>query len=491
MDNQAKVIRESVVDGIAVTPRFREKQLASLHQALLSARDEIIQAIAAESQSHTNEATAQFLMVMQAIKTFHDAVNPKTLIEDEYQISKGKNHTSKRSPYGCAYIKPSTCDIFYSTTVPIAAAIAAGNCVVLELSQNLSSLNSILRKLLRASLLKETFAIVDQDPFDSSFSAKYCTYLDGCEAEKVVSNTRLLRTQANRVVAVVDRSADVSLAAKECVKARFAFGGRSVYAPDIILVNEFAIQKFRTSVAECALRYFAVSRNESGDKKDSLARKRAGPLNGEVQKKLDSSSAEIVVSGDKGTIAVVRDRQSDLFQGKLNSPLLLIAPISSMDDAINFLEDEPVLRASYLFSAPAAAKYLGQFISSSLTCTNSIPVELLVGPAAPEGSATTLQPRYSPEMFSFASPELIEESNLSQALSVLSSSESSAKEVKKAEDGVDISLQRIAEAFGPPVGFFEQGLLFGLSCVLVSIISVSAYGVRYGYPVLVSRLRGT
>lgn len=493
METQIKMIRSSVTDGTAITPRFREKQLASLHKTLLSARNEIVQAIVDELSCHVNEATAQFLLVMQAVKTFHNAVNPTTLIEEEYQIAKGKNHLSKRTPYGCAYITPSTNDVFYSVVVPVSAAIAAGNCVVLELSQNLSTLNSILRRLLQTALLRETFAIVSSDPFDSSFVTRHCIHLDGRETEKAVSETRYLRTPANRVIAIVDRSAEIAQAAKECVKARFAFGGRSAYAPDVILVNEFAIQKFRTAVAECALRYFAVDRNENGSKTETSARRRAGPLNSELQKKLDNSSAEVLVSGDKGTIAVVRDRQSDLFQGRLNSPLLLITPISSMDDAINFLEDkaDPVLRASYLFSAPAAAKYLEQFVASSLTCSNSIPVELLIGPATPEGSTTSLQPRYSPEMFSFASPALIETSGYSQTLSILSSSESDAKDVKKAEDGIDISLKRVAEAFGPPVGFFEQGLLFGLSCVLVSIIGASAYGVRYGYPMLMSRFRGS
>lgn len=491
MEDQAKTIRSSVIDGTAITPRFREKQLASLHRTLLSARSEIIHAIINDSQSHSNEATAQYLIVMQTIKALHESVNPKTLIENEYQVAKGRNHTTKRSPYGCVCITPSTCDKFYSTVVPVAAAIAAGNCVFLELLQDLSALNSILRRLLCEALLHETFAIGDAHPFDSSFVNRYCIQLDGREAEKVVSTTRTLRTPATRVVAVVDRSADVAAAAKECVKARFAFGGRSAYAPDIILVNEFEIQTFRTAVAECALRYFAVSQIGT-DKAENLARKRNGQLNTELKDKLDNSSAEIVVTGDKGTIAVVRDRQSNLFEGKLNSPLLLIAPISSMDDAINLLQDksDSILRATYLFSAPAAAKYLGQFIPSSLTCANNIPVELLIGPAAPEGSITTLQPRYSAEMFSFASPELIETPNSSQALSILISSEADIKQSKKAEEAIDISLKRVVEAFGPPVGFFEQGLLFGLSCVLVSVITAGVYSVRYSYPVLLSRFRG-
>ena len=494
MADSLKTIRSSIIDGIAHTPRYRERQLASLHKALIESRSNLIRLIAEDSTVTTAEATAQFLLVLRAIKEFHTAVNPKQSLESEYLLAHGKNFASRRTPYGCAYIQPSNHDTFYSSVVPTAAAIAAGNGVVLELPQTSSALNVELKKLMRKAISSETFAITEGSSATQEFIVESCLVLNGRAIENAESSTRKLRTPSRRVAAVVDRSAELGTAAKDCVKARFGFGGKSAYAPDVVLCNEFVLKPFLTALTESAMHYFSNQTNGLVDYAEKAASRRRPGLESSVQRKLQSSSAEALVSGDKGTIAVLRDRKSDLLAGKLDTPLLLIVPISSMDDAINMLgnDNQPRsrLRADYLFCAPAAAKYLGQFIPSALTCANHIPVELLIGPPAPEGIAASTQPRYNPDMFSLASPEYIQQSSLSQTLSVLLSSDSDPKARKHAEEELDVAIQRVPEAFGPPIGFFEQGLLFGLSCFLVTAVTAGGFAIRYGGPALMSRIRG-
>jgi hypothetical protein len=62
---------------------------------------------------------------------------------------------------------------------------------------------------------------------------------------------RLVSDPEARVVAVVERDADLDLAARELVRARFALRGRSPYAPDVVLVNEWVKREF----LEAALRH--------------------------------------------------------------------------------------------------------------------------------------------------------------------------------------------------------------------------------------------
>ena len=45
-------------------------------------------------------------------------------------------------------------------------------------------------------------------------------------------------------LAVVDRTADIALAAKEIAWSCFAFGGKGVYVPGCVLVNEFVLDAF-------------------------------------------------------------------------------------------------------------------------------------------------------------------------------------------------------------------------------------------------------
>lgn len=62
-------------------------------------------------------------------------------------------------------------------------------------------------------------------------------------SNQLVSATRFL------TVAVVDRTSDIDRAARALVHARFAFKGRSPYAPDLVLVNEFVRKDFMQAAA--------------------------------------------------------------------------------------------------------------------------------------------------------------------------------------------------------------------------------------------------
>lgn len=103
-----------------------------------------------------------------------------------------------------------------------------------------------------------------------------------------------------RVVAVVDRTGNVTQAARELVAARFALGGRSPYSPDVVFVHEFAMKPFVEAVITHASKYLA---GENGEER-SLARKSS--LLGAIQK--SDRSCRILVSGSNWGVVEVQDR---------------------------------------------------------------------------------------------------------------------------------------------------------------------------------------
>ena len=52
------------------------------------------------------------------------------------------------------------------------------------------------------------------------------------------------------VVAFVERDADIEAAARAVVTARFAQGGKSPYAPDLVMVNEWVKKDFLSAVVQ-------------------------------------------------------------------------------------------------------------------------------------------------------------------------------------------------------------------------------------------------
>lgn len=71
---------------------------------------------------------------------------------------------------------------------------------------------------------------------------------------------------------------------------------------------------------------------------------------------------------------------------KVDGPALLVAPMTSLDDAIRLVNGtattsspvgKPANLASYVFAQPATAKYLSQFIDAQASFVNHIPAQLL------------------------------------------------------------------------------------------------------------------
>jgi len=154
--------------------------------------------------------------------------------------------------------------------------------------------------------------------------------------------------------------------------------------------------------------------------------------------------------------------------------------------------------AGYYFGTPEVVKYLSQFIESGVSFSNHIPVHLLrkslvygschpllnrlaVGPATPIWlENATADDRSQPQLFTYPTPRFIQHGESSKALeSALTSDNSTALSVLEttAMTGlVDFKRRPV----GGTIGFFEQGILVGLSGVLATVASVIALSV-YGY----------
>lgn len=89
--------------------------------------------------------------------------------------------------------------------------------------------------------------------------------------------------------------------------ARFSFGGKSPYAPDVVLVNEFAKKAFMTAVVKESIE-FLTTENGSIEKGATKRKSESKKLLDEVR---NDDSARIVTSGANGAILDVEKRYAD------------------------------------------------------------------------------------------------------------------------------------------------------------------------------------
>ncbi|KAL1582219.1 hypothetical protein WHR41_09073 [Cladosporium halotolerans] len=464
-------LRAAAIDGRAHNIYYRQSQIEKLHQTLIGAAQEIKEALSFDYNYSPAEVAAEINLTLEAIKRDYASLQPAKALEDEYLLANGSDAPGSRQPAGIVYIEPCAHTLLFSTAVPLSAALAAGNCVIVLLENSLKRLPSILRQALQSSLHPDTFAIASSPVSDPNILSS-SIFVDQNSSETWPRLNHLASLARSGTVAVVDRTADVKLAAKELVAARFAFGGTSPYAPDLVLVNEFVKQAFLQAVVDGCREGRTGTRSREG--KAGGANKLDEQL--QALKKVDPR-VQIVVQEAKAAVAELSAREAQALSTKDEASIMKVIPVKSLDDAIDLIGNTSsgAALAAYHFGTPAVGKYLAQFIDARASFINHVPRGLLVGPAYPATHALELSARYTPDMFSWARPGFanVQPSSASLAAQLAASDSVAVQKVLKQALG---PLKAMKRKPGGGVGFFEQGFLMNAGLILTFTISATAIG---------------
>jgi len=130
----------AAIDGRTQSIRYRQSQLRKLHDVLIKNRTEVRNAIVTDSGNTSVEADINFFLAISELKKHYSSLNLEHSLEEEYSVAKGKDALKRRVGSGIVYIVPSSYTLFYSVVSPLSAAIAAGNCVIIEVILFLKSL---------------------------------------------------------------------------------------------------------------------------------------------------------------------------------------------------------------------------------------------------------------------------------------------------------------------------------------------------------------
>lgn len=141
MDNRERVTVEwdvleridaAAIDGRAHNICYRQHQLLLLSTFVEKHADRICQAIAHDSGFSEEEAVFELLQSAEAIRTLYEQLDLQAALEDEYSVANNKDNISARVPVGVVVIRPGQHSRLFSIISPAAAALAAGNCVIVE-----------------------------------------------------------------------------------------------------------------------------------------------------------------------------------------------------------------------------------------------------------------------------------------------------------------------------------------------------------------------
>lgn len=131
---------------------------------------------------------------------------------------------------------------------PLVGAIAAGNTVILKTSSKSKATTNIISKLIRDNFRDEYIIHLDNKDldYDELLSKKYdhVFYTGGPDvAKKIMKNqadnlTKLTLELGGKSPCLVEKTADIKLAAKKIAWAKTVNAGQTCIAPDFVIVDE-------------------------------------------------------------------------------------------------------------------------------------------------------------------------------------------------------------------------------------------------------------
>jgi aldehyde dehydrogenase (NAD+) len=267
--------------------------------------------------------------------------------------------------------------------MPLVGALAAGNAVVLKPSEVAAQTSAVLARRVREYLdpagvavveggVEQTTALLEQ-PFAHIFytgNGRVGRIVMAAAARHLVSVTLEL---GGKSPCIVDRDADLEIAARRIAWGKFINAGQTCIAPDYVLVHErcedelilalgAAIESFYGADPSASPDYARIVNRRHWDRLCALLADGDAVIGGEA----DASRLYIAP-----TVLRNVSPKSPIMQEEIFGPILPLLRVNSMDDAVDFVNELDCPLALYLFSEdPEVREKVLDDTSSGGVCVN-------------------------------------------------------------------------------------------------------------------------
>jgi len=295
----------------------------------------------------------------------------------------------KPSPYGCVLIMSPWNYPFLLTMDPLVDAIAAGNTAVLKPSAYAPHTAEVMAEIIKECFAPEFVSVVTGGRAENTslleMDFNYIFFTGGKTVGKEV-----MRHAAERLIPVtlelggkspciVDRSADLSLAARRIVFGKFVNCGQTCVAPDYIYCDE----KIKDRLTEELRKQIRIQYGEEPFQNENygkiINRKHYERICGLIDEKKVVIGGRKDEAGERIEPTVMTDVSwEDAVMGEeIFGPVLPILTYSSLKDAAQKISSMPSPLALYIFSSDRKnIAYLKERVSFGGGCINDTLIHL-------------------------------------------------------------------------------------------------------------------
>lgn len=358
-------IRKYFKTGETRSVKFRIKQLKALKKALLQYDEKIIEALHDDLNKSSFEAVMTETGIVQEeinyyIKNLKKLARPKK-VKVPLTLMPGKSEIYSE-PYGVVLIISPWNYPVQLTLYPLIAAIAAGNCAVVKLSEFSENTSRVLAHLISETFPSEYVRAVRGDAVTGAALLleryDYIFFTGNQNVGKIVMKsasanlTPVTLELGGKSPCIVDYTADIKDTAKKIIWAKSLNAGQTCVAPDYILCHSRVKKELISAlIAECSIIYGAHT-SEHEDFPKIISKKH-------FERALRLIDTSKIVYG--GTVDIpslkidftIMDNvtfNDRIMQEEIFAPILPVIEYTNIDDVIDDLKYKDKPLALYLFT---------------------------------------------------------------------------------------------------------------------------------------------
>ncbi|MGH4118987.1 aldehyde dehydrogenase [Clostridium sp.] len=346
---------------------FRIEKLKMLKQSIVNNENQILEALWADLHKSEFEAYAteigiileEINFVIKHLKSWAKTKKVKTplthFLSSSYIYSQ---------PYGVSLIMSPWNYPFQLLIAPLIGSIAAGNCAMLKPSENSPKTTEVIVKIMEECFKEEFVSVVE--PYGGKETAEallkeefdYIFFTGSVPVGKIVMEaaskhlTPVTLELGGKSPCIVDKDADVKLAAKRIAWGKFLNAGQTCVAPDYILVHGSVKTELLDEITTYIKEFFGEDPVSSNDFPRIINERQFNRLLGLL------GGGNIVTGGEynkteKYIAPTVIDSitwNDPIMLDEIFGPILPVMEFENLEEVIKMVNSKPKPLALYFFS---------------------------------------------------------------------------------------------------------------------------------------------
>lgn len=264
-------------------------------------------------------------------------------------------------PYGVVLVMSPWNYPFQLSLEPCIGAIAAGNCVILKPSAYAKETSKVIAKLMKQCFHEEYVAVVEGGRSENTALLEqrfdYIFFTGGVNVGRIVMEkaskhlTPISLELGGKSPCIVDKSANLKLAAKRIVFGKFLNAGQTCVAPDYVFVDKAVSGAFKECLQEALVQQFGKEPLLNKDYPCIINHKHFLRLQNLMK------DGKILIGGKSNAYRQIEptilgdiNKDDNIMQEEIFGPILPILEYSVIEEAIRYISEQEAPLACYVFS---------------------------------------------------------------------------------------------------------------------------------------------